>query len=558
MNSAAYADIYLRLSREEASVFGESQSISNQRNIIRQFCEDNNITVVREFSDDGYSGATFTKRPGFQDMLRHLETGLINTVITKDLSRLGRDMQESCYYAETFFPNHAIQYIAIGDMFYSDKDNPMAPFIYAMNDSYLRQCSLKNKQVFAQKRKRGEYCACPPFGYMRDPNNRTKIVPDPHTAPTVKYIFDLASKGYSAHSIANLLTDHAYITPLKYRVLYRDNFGERGAARITDTWSHTTVKRILQNRVYLGHTILGKTKKVSVKSSKKVKVPQDEWAVTLNTHTPLVSSETYDAAQHYMGMNTKNWSKYDNVRKSIFNGVVFCANCGAALCSSGSVYKGEREKYWYLSCQNIPSRSPNHCEHGARIKYADLLEIVKSELNQFISLSKEDIDEIISSAIKSNSTGVYQEKDNLQSIEKRLNEITRIIEKLYNNYSQGLISDDQLSSLLSKFNQESGALNIRAAELRKKGDNDYSIADAYKAFFHIIDQYNHIDVLTPEIVRTFIERIEIGEKQLPEGYQVASHSIPYRQDIKIIYRFIGSIGESERFFNQEESTPKTA
>ena len=153
MNTAvALADIYLRLSREEANS-GESQSIANQRNIIRQYCKDNSITIVREFVDDGYSGSDF-RRPGFQELLRHIETGLVNTVITKDLSRLGRDMSESSYYAESFFPEHDIHYIAISDGFDSEKVNMMAPFQFAMNDVYLRDCSRKIRQVLENKRKR--------------------------------------------------------------------------------------------------------------------------------------------------------------------------------------------------------------------------------------------------------------------------------------------------------------------------------------------------------------------------------------------------------------------
>ena len=423
--AVALADIYMRLSREEAKS-GESQSISNQRNIIRQYCQDNNITIVREFVDDGYSGSNFT-RPGFQDMLQHIDTGLVNTVITKDLSRLGRDMSESSYYAETFFPEHDIHYIAISDSFDSNEVNLMAPFQFAMNDVYLRDTSRKIKQVINQKRKRGEYCACPPFGYMRNPNDRTNIIPDPNTAPLVQHIFELATKGHSAHAIADILTDESAITPLKYRVMYRDDFCEKGASRATDTWNHTTVKRILKNQVYLGHTVLGKTTKVSLKSKKKVNIPPEDWVITYNTHKPLITPEEYDMAQYYMGMNTKSWSKYDNVRKSVFNGIIFCEHCGSALCSAGSVYKGEREKYWYLSCLNIPKRSNNHCEHGARIKYSDLVEIVKSELNQFISLSKDDINEIIQSAIENNAKNVNHEKDSLNSIEKRISNIEKII-----------------------------------------------------------------------------------------------------------------------------------
>ena len=549
--AVAFADIYLRLSVEEANN-GESGSIINQRNIIKQYCEDNGITIVREFVDDGFSGSNF-ERPGFKSLLSHIETGFVNTVITKDLSRLGRDMTESSFYAEKFFPEHNIHYIAISDGFDSDGYNIMAPFQFAMNDVYLRDTSRKIKQVIYQKRKKGEYCACPPFGYMRNPADNTSIIPDPKTAPIVQHIFELAANGKSAHYIANQLTDEGCITPLKYRVLFRDNFCDKGAARATDNWNHTTVKRILRNQVYLGHTVLGKTKKASIKSKKKISIPKDEWSITYNTHMPLVTNEQFEKAEHFIGMNTKSWTDYDKTRLSIFNGIVFCEHCGGAMCSCGSVYKGEREKYWYLSCNNIPKRSAHHCENGARIKYVDLVEIVKSELNKFIDLTKEETDEIINAAIKNTDSNIYKDSgESIADIEKRIKDIDKIILKLYNDNANGIIGDDQLSNMVSSLSKELSSLKERKEKLKNRDVTINDTSDAYKVFFSLVEKYNHIEELTPEIVRTFIERIDIGKKVLPEGYTVATHNLPYKQSIKITYRFIGDIGNSNRVFNSEE------
>lgn len=538
------ADAYYRLSVEEANE-GESSSIKNQRSIVRQYCEDHGITIVSEFVDDGYSGSNFD-RPGFNSMLAHLNEGLANMVITKDLSRLGRDMTESSHYAETYFPEHGVHYLAISDNFDSDEINLMAPFQFAMNDVYLRDTSRKIKQVLNQKMNKGEYCACPPFGYMKDPRNGGKLIPDPMTAPIVQKIFALAESGRSAHAIANILSDEGCITPLKYRVLYRDRFSEKGAARAADRWNHTTVKRILKNQVYLGHTLLGKTKKASLKSKKKVNVPQEEWHITKNTHMPLVTQEQFDKAQYYMGMNTKSWRENEKCRSSIFNGITFCANCGGAMCSAGSVYKGEREKYWYLSCNNIPKRSKNHCEHGARIKYSDLLEIVKNDLNQLISLSDEDIKEITNEALKrSGKVNIYESAEaNQKAIEKRLEAIDKIVIKLYSDNAAGIISDDMLGKMVTEFSQEATNLKKQLAKIQNQQSAGNEIVDNYEKFFRLVKQYTHIDELTEEIVRTFIERIEIGKKELPEGYQLAGKNVPYTQQIKIYYRFIGNVQES--------------
>lgn len=538
------ADAYYRLSVEEANE-GESSSIKNQRSIVRQYCEDHGITIVSEFVDDGYSGSNFD-RPGFNAMLAHLNKGLANMVITKDLSRLGRDMTESSHYAETYFPEHGVHYLAISDNFDSDEINLMAPFQFAMNDVYLRDTSRKIKQVLNQKMNKGEYCACPPFGYMKDPKNGGKLIPDPMTAPIVQKIFALAESGRSAHAIANILSDEGCITPLKYRVLYRDHFSEKGAARAADRWNHTTVKRILKNQVYLGHTLLGKTKKASLKSKKKVNVPQEEWHITKNTHMPLVTQEQFDKAQYYMGMNTKSWRENEKCRSSIFNGITFCANCGGAMCSAGSVYKGEREKYWYLSCNNIPKRSKNHCAHGARIKYSDLFEIVKNDLNQLISLSDEDIKEITNEALKrSGQVNIYESAEaNQKAIEKRLETIDKIVIKLYSDNAAGIISDDMLGKMVTEFSQEATNLKMQLAKIQNQQSAGNEIVDNYEKFFRLVKQYTHIDELTEEIVRTFIERIEIGKKELPEGYQLAGKNVPYTQQIKIYYRFIGNVQEN--------------
>jgi len=399
---------YLRLSNEEAQG-GESSSITNQRMIIENYCRQNGITLVREFADDGWSGGNF-ERPAFTEMIRQLKLGKANTVITKDLSRLGRDMREASYYAEQFFPEHGIQYIAIADNFDSERENFMAPFQFAMNEVYLRDASRKVKDVLKSKRENGQYCACPPYGYKKDTRDKTRLVPDEITAPVVQRIFRQAASGDSTRKISTALNRDGIIPPLKYRVLYRDEFSDKGAARASDYWNPTTVKRILKNEVYLGHTMLGRSKKVSVKSTKKVSVPKNEWAVTENTHPPLVTKQMYELAGKNLGKGANDYRAHEQIRKSIFGGIVFCAKCGHALCSAGTVYKGEREKYWYLTCTHRRRDVAKPCD-GVRIRYADLTEIVKHELNTLLSLTKEEERELVNSIIqKSDSFEARQNK----------------------------------------------------------------------------------------------------------------------------------------------------
>ena len=538
--SIAFA--YFRLSREEAQK-GESSSITNQRMIVSNYCKQNGISLVREFADDGYSGGNFD-RPAFRNMLTELEKGLANTVITKDLSRLGRDMRESSYYAEQFFPEHSVRYIAIADNFDSERENIMAPFQFAMNEVYLRDGSRKVKDVLKNKREEGLYCACPPYGYKKAERNKNQLVPDEMTAPVVKRIFNAAAKGDSSRKIAMDLNEDSIIPPLKYRVLYRDNFSDEGAARASDLWNYTTVKRILKNPVYLGHTMLGKTKKASVKSKKKIAVPKTDWAVTENTHEALVSEETFKRAKENMGKGTRNFTGYEHIRKSIFSGVAYCELCGHALCSCGTVYKGEREKYWYLSCINKRKDITNPCK-GTRIRYADLINLVTDDLNSLISLNDDQINSIVDNVLKLENS---DEAENAKRVRKekinaRLNIIDKIIPKLYVDNAEGKLDDERLSSMVDDLHKESINLKTELSELRDDAVTN-SKSDNYKMFFELTKKYTHIDVLDRETLLTFIDRIEVGPKILPEGKVKASHrNSEFQQSIRIFYKFVGEMNE---------------
>ena len=448
---------YLRLSNEEAAE-GESSSIKNQRMIIQDYCDRNDIILARVFADDGWSGGNFD-RPAFQEMIALLEQGKANIVITKDLSRLGRDMREASYYAEQFFPERNIRYLTVADNFDTEQENIMAPFQFAMNEVYLRDGSRKVKEVLKAKREKGLYCAAPPYGYAKDPRNKNRLIPDEETAPIVQRIFDCAARGDSSRKIAMDLNDDGIIPPLKYKVLYQGNFSENGAARASDLWNYTTVKRILKNSVYLGHTLLGKTKKASVKSKKKLHVPKDQWAVTENTHTPIVSQEQFELAQINLGKGTLDFRQYDQVRRSIFSGIAFCAKCGHALCSCGTVYKGEREKYWYLSCTKQRQDIVNPCT-GVRIRYSDLVEVVRQDLNALIDLSPESKEAVVREAMrKAGDDNLIEARQiQLQKARTRLATIDKIITKLYTDNAEGKIDDNRLERMLEELQKESCGL----------------------------------------------------------------------------------------------------
>lgn len=419
-----------------------------------------------------------------------------------------------------------------------------------MNEVYLRDGSRKIKDVLKMKRSRGEYCACPPYGYTKDPQNKDILIPNAETAPIVRRIFRSAAAGDSCRMIAMELSEEGVIPPLKYRVLYRDNFTPEGAARASDIWNYTTVKRILQNRVYLGDTVLGKTKKVSVKSEKKVPIPVEDWAVTPGTHEPLVTMDTFEKAHINMGKGTRDYRKYDHVRKSIFGGIAFCGKCGHAMCSSGTVHKGERLKYWFLSCNHTRKDILDPCD-GVSIRYTHICEIVRQDLNALISLTDDEIQALVDSVIEKehSRTKAADRKALVEQAQNRLKMIDRMITKMYSDNAQGKISDERLERVVADLEKEATGLEQKISELDAP-DPAEEIAEKYERFFALARQFTHIETLDRDTLVTFVDRIEVGDKVFPEGYQkMPRKNASYTQSVRIFYKLIGEIAdEPEREF----------
>ena len=283
-----------------------------------------------------------------------------------------------------------------------------------------------------------------------------------------------------------------------------------------------------------------------MKSKKKISIPQEDWCFTENTHEPLVTQEQFDRAEHFLGENTKANAANPSFRHSIFGGIAYCAHCGTAMCSGGSVYKGERAKYWYLVCNNLTSRTRNRCEHGARIRYDDLMEIIRRDLNELLSFDDDDIEAITQAAVQQSnaSLGIGEDREkSLADIEIRLKRIVKMIERAYRDNAAGNLSDELLDQMMERFGKERQELEEQRDRLIEDTSEESNIRDAYDLFFDLARRYSHIETLDRDILHTFIERIEIGEKILPDGLTIAGPRTPYRQSIRIFYRFIGEIAK---------------
>ena len=267
--------------------------------------------------------------------------------------------------------------------------------------------------------------------------------------------------------------------------------------------------------------------------------------MTESTHAPLVEEDVFELAQRNMGRASKDYRHQENARKSIFGGVAVCEKCGHALCSYGSVYKGDREKYWFLNCNHTRKDLPDPCT-GVRIRYADLCEILRQELNQFIALSDEQIEDMVKSIAEreASASKTAERKAQKDRAEARLKVIDKMVTKLYMDNAQGLLSGDRLERLVVDLEKESKGLEAQLAQLRVS-EPAGEAAENYRRFFDLIRQHAHIDTLTREDVLTFVERIEVGPKVFPEGANPAARKNPvFTQSVRIFYKFIGEAAES--------------
>ena len=338
--------IYIRLSQEDKNkkYESDSESVINQKELLRSYVKNNKFNLIGEYVDDGYSGTDFD-RPGFQRMLEDIKMKKINCVIVKDLSRFGRDHVMTGYYIETFFPENNVRFISIlesYDSFKNQASNDSSTFIIACNDYYSKQNSIKIRNVLNDKRKNGKFIgSLPSFGYMRDPEDKGHLIPNPETAPIVKKIFKWRVDGIGPTEIATRLNNENVPTPSGYK---KTNFSSKLIDR--DNWNISTVKKILTNRIYTGDMVQHTQTKVNYKSKKKITLDQKLWVIVEDTHEALVDKETFEYVQTLRKRYTRNVPIKTGREKRILEGKLFCKECGNRL----SVYYRKKLDYWSINC----------------------------------------------------------------------------------------------------------------------------------------------------------------------------------------------------------------
>lgn len=501
--------IYIRLSQEDKDkkYESDSESVINQKELLRGYVKNNNFNLVKEYVDDGYSGTDF-ERPGFQNMLEDINNKKINCVIVKDLSRLGRDHVMTGYYIETFFPENNIRFISIlesYDSFKNQASNDSSTFIIACNDYYSKQNSIKIRNVLNEKRKNGKFVgSLPCFGYMRDPLDKGHLIPNPDTAPIVKNIFKWRADGIGPTEIANRLNKANIVTPSGYK---KTNYSSRLIDR--DNWNISTVKKILCNRIYTGDLVQHTQTKVNYKSKKKITLDEKLWIIVENTHEALVDKETFEYVNNLRKRNTRNYEIKTNREKRLLEGKLFCKECKNRL----TVLYRKKQNYWSVNC-NRYSRDPvrGRC-YSHFYPYNYLEDQVLEQINKSISkLIKElDIKELNDEVVKN----IHKETTNIDKIVKELQiekeKITSRLKTLYNDRCDGVISADTYKELageseqkLKQINENIENQNIKKYKMKNKVN---TLPDYTKKIKKLLD----LSKPKKELIDTLVDRIVIDK-----------------------------------------------
>ena len=503
--------IYIRLSQEDKDkkYESDSESVINQKELLRNYVKNNKFNLVKEYVDDGYSGTDF-ERPGFQSMLEDINNKKINCVIVKDLSRLGRDHVITGYYIETFFPENNIRFISIlesYDSFKNQASNDSSTFIIACNDYYSKQNSIKIRNVLNEKRKNGKFIgSLPSFGYMRDPKDKGHLIPNPETAPIVKNIFKWRADGIGPTEIATRLNNNNVPTPSGYK---KTNFSSRLIDR--DIWNISTVKKILTNRIYTGDMVQHTQTKVNYKSKKKINLDESLWMIVENTHEPLVDKTTFEYVQSLRKRYTRNVPIKTGREKRILEGKLFCKECGNRL----SVYYRKKQEYWSINC-NRYSRDPKRgrcSSHFFPYDYLEeqILEKIDESVSSFIK--ELSLDELNKEVIKTIHKQTQSVDKKISDLNKEKEQILNRLSNLYNDRCEGNITGVLYKELSLESEKKLQKINesIKNEEIKKLNiKNKSAILPNYTKRIKEL-----LDLRKPKksLIDTLIDTIVIDEKR---------------------------------------------
>ncbi len=497
------AALYCRLSFDDAYL-GESGSIQTQRALLTQYCKENRIPVYDVYVDDGFSGTNF-ERPDFKRMLTDLENHKANLVIVKDLSRFGREYAQMGMYIENDFENWNIRFISIGENIdtLNGTDGILMPITNVINSQYAKECSRKTKQAHRALAKEGKFIGSrAPFGYLKDPNDRHHLIVDTEAAEIVKSIFKMFCDGIGYVRMTKILREEKILNPQAY---FNKN-----------------------NPVYLGQTTFGRTKVKGRAKKKKVATDESEWIVVENTHESIIDKETWDLVHDIM-KNRRRETKRGEVQ--MFAGLVKCADCGSALNVS---YNYKKQKYTGFSCWVYKNYGKERCTSHA-IGYQTLYNIVLEDIRRQAECVAKSKDKYVAllSALMNDKTAEDVKNFNrqLRKIEKRLSQLDKVLNKLYEDRALEKITEERYLSMSTNYENEYNELKLKQSDLMEQVTQTETAEYNAKVFTDLIEKYINITELNARILNELIEKIVVHEKEIINGEKY--------QTVEIYYKFVG-------------------
>lgn len=534
--------LYLRLSKDDEGA-GESSSITTQRSILQDYAKTHGLSVVGEYSDDGYSGTNYN-RPAFQRMIADIEAGKINCVLTKDLSRLGRNSARTTDLLDEYFPSKRVRYISVidgYDSFHLTSGTAMtASFMTVMHEMYARDISNKIRSSFSTKMENGEYVASfAPYGYKKDAGNKNHLVVDYQVSHIVQKIFQMAYDGYPPGEIAKYMNDSGVATPAEYKCQLRPYLDIANYSKRRE-WTSQIVCKMLRNEVYLGKTLQGKTSKVSFKSKVTQANPRDEWIVVEGTHEPLISDEMFQVVRRRSVSRRHQPTKGF---RNIFAGIAVCADCGRHMTSARSRKKGATCN---LACVGYRTYGARECSNHF-VDYDLLCDAVLKELQMWLSLSDKEkadiVGELEEEATCKNQAASDEALKTVSEMEQRACEVTALMKRLYEDNVFGRVGGTAYQKLTADYEAELLSLERSINEVKASLKLDTAKSDSYREFFSLLDDVTEVTVLTKPLLQKFIDRIEVEQGHYTKDENGKKHK---HQRIRIYYRFIGCINGEEK------------
>ena len=524
--------LYCRLSRDDGAE-GESNSIANQKKLLAKYAKEHGFANTKFYVDDGYTGTNFN-RPGFQQMLEDMEMGYISTVIVKDSSRFGRNYLEVGQYTDYYFPEHNIRFIAINDCIDSDNgEDDFSAFRNVMNEMYAKDISRKVRSSHRLRGNAGEPLAPPPYGYVKDPENKKKWIIDPDAAEVVRRIFRLCIEGNGNETIARILQDDKVLVPQAY---WQSKGMSRGGKKTQPNpykWCKTTIAKMLEQQEYCGDIINFKSYSKSFRNKTRVENPKENWAIFKDVHEPIIDRETWERVQELTKNSKRRKPKNENLKKSIFTNLLYCGDCGHKLWFN---INKQNPSIRFYSCSNYKGLRGT-CESTHYVREDSLEQVVKMELFKLATYLDHDENafaELLEH--KSNKDSMAERKaaeSALAAATARSQELLRLYERVYEDNVNGKVTDDWFMRLSHKYEVEQEELKKQMFELKNKLERLETAQNSSGSFIRAIRKFMTMQILTPVVLQELIDKIEV--------FPIEGTGKNRTQRLVIHYRFVGCI-----------------